>query len=284
MLATIIIVMLAGQPWRVDAENLASNAGSAPLSLATSTKTISTTANLDKSLAATAVSIQTAATPSQTPTVQPTETPIASSTATSSPEPTATVVTDNVEANIPAAIALLSSSLYLSPDSDAQEVTFISVGETVAVLGRSEVGDWFYVQNEAGQEGFVYGPRLEWPGDFEALTIITGTAVANTTNNAPSNSCAGKACPTLKLALYPLPGTRCTPSMKYRTVYIQGEGGDGRYTYYWNGQKVGGPLGEGFGFEVGSPDGSAVIGMGKVVSSDGQAVEMELFVSDFNCN
>ena len=72
--------------------------------------------------------------------------------------------------------------------------------------------------------------------------------------------------------------------MKYRTVYMEGDGGNGRYTYYWNGQKVGGPTNEGFGFEVSSPDGSAVIGTGKVVSGDGQVVEKELFVSDFNCN
>jgi hypothetical protein len=71
--------------------------------------------------------------------------------------------------------------------------------------------------------------------------------------------------------------------MKYRTIYMQSEGGNGRYTYYWNGLKVGGPTNEGFGFEVGSPDGGAVIGTGKVVSGDGQIMEKELFVSDFNC-
>ena len=154
----------------------------------------------------------------------------------------------------------------------------------MAVLGRSEVGEWLYVQNEAGQAGFVYGPRLDWAGDFEALAIVTGTAVANPTTNAPSNSCASSACPPLTLTLYPLPGTRCETNMKYRTVYMQAEGGNGRYTYYWNNQKVGGPTGQGFGFEVSSPDGAAVIGTGKVVSGDGQVIEKELFVADFNCN
>lgn len=284
MLATIIIVMLAGQPWRVDAENLAGDLSTNTLAAATNAETISVTANLDESLTGTAVSTQTATTQPTTPTNKPTETTVASPTATSSSEPIATVVANSVEPNITLATALLSSSLYLSPDSNAQEVTFISLGENVTVLGRSEVGDWFYVQNEAGQEGFVYGPRLEWAGDFEALTVITGTAVSNIVNNPPNNSCAGNACPTLMLTLYPLPGTRCTTNMKYRTIYIQGEGGDGRYTYYWNGQKVSGPLNEGFGFEVSSPDGAAVIGTGKVISGDGQIVEKELFVSDFSCN
>jgi hypothetical protein len=65
---------------------------------------------------------------------------------------------------------------------------------------------------------------------------------------------------------------------------MQGHGGNGRYTYYWNEQKMAGPLqNEGFGFEVSSADGTAVIGTGKIVSGDGQTVEKELFVSDFNC-
>jgi hypothetical protein len=163
-------------------------------------------------------------------------------------------------------------------------VTFISVGEQVTVLGRSEVGEWLYVQNEAGKAGFVYGPRLDWTGDFEALTIVTGMAVAAPITNTPSNVCAGSACPPLTLTLYPLPGTRCEPAMKYRTVYMEATGGNGRYTYYWNNQKVGGPTNEGFGFEVSSPDGSAVIGTGKVVSGDNQVVAKELYVSSFSCN
>ena len=65
---------------------------------------------------------------------------------------------------------------------------------------------------------------------------------------------------------------------------MEGNGGNGRYTYYWNNQKVGGPTSEGFGFEVSSPDGAAVIGTGKIVSGDGQVIEKELFISDFSCN
>ncbi len=288
MLATIVIVMLAGQPWRVGAEDLASSTDNTPLAVVTSTKTVSTTANLAEPLAETAVANQTPI--SQTPTKEPSPQPTAtfSPTPTSSPvptvEPTAPAATETIDADLPTATALLSSSLYVSPDSDAQEVTFITVGERVTVLGRSEVGEWFYVQNAAGQAGFVYGPRLDWTGDFEALTVVEGTAVANPTTNTTSSICAGSTCPPLTLTLYPLPGTRCEASIKYRTVYMEGNGGNGRYTYYWNNQKVGGPTSEGFGFEVSSPDGAAVIGTGKIVSGDGQVIEKELFISDFSCN
>jgi hypothetical protein len=115
---------------------------------------------------------------------------------------------------------------------------------------------------------------------------MTETAVSpiNTNTSSSNNSCSGSICPTLTLNLYPLPGTRCETTAKYRTVFIEGVGGNGRYTYYWNNQRVGGPIANGFAFEVSSSDGSAVIGIGKVVSGDGQVVEMELFVGDFSCN
>ncbi len=278
LLATIIIVMLAGQPWQVGAENLANNPeNTTPLVGATNTEAVATTASLADALAPTAV-------PTQTATSKPTETPLP--TATNSPEPTAAAAVETETTHASTATALLSSSLYADPDSDAPEVTFIGVGEVVTVLGRSELGEWFYVQTETGEAGFVFGPRLAWAGDFEALTVVAETAVASTTTAtaAPSNSCAGAACPSLTMAIYPLPGARCEGTMKYRTVYMQGQGGDGRYTFYWNGQKVGGPTGDGFGFEVRSGDGAAVIGIGRIVSGDGQAVERELFVSDFTCN
>lgn len=291
MLATVVIVMLAGQPWRVGAENLVTGTGTSPLATTTNTKTVSTTANVDKQLRGTAVANQASmATRTQTPTSEPSPQPTEtiSPTPTSSPTPTAeltaTVITETAQTDLPTAKALLSSSLYISPDSDAQEVTFIAVGESVAVLGRSEVGEWLYVQTEAGQEGFVYAPRLEWSGEFDTLAVVTAAAASNPAANTANNFCTNSTCPTLSLTLYPLPGVRCESSIKYRTVYMQGEGGNGRYTYYWNNIKVAGPTNEGFGFEVSSPDGAAVIGTGKVVSGDGQIVETELFVSDFSCN
>ncbi|MCA9955243.1 MAG: protein kinase [Ardenticatenaceae bacterium] len=289
MLATIIIVLVAGQPWSVGAENLAANAdetsannadSSTPLVVATGTKPATSTESLDVVFTPTAAASKTA-------TAQPTATATTSPTATNSPEPTiepTTVMETAVSETLPAT-ALLSSSLYVSPDSNAQEVTFIGVGEQVSVLGRSEVGDWFYVQTDSGKAGFVYGPRLDWPGDFASLPVVSDTDVASAITPPTTNSsCGGSACPTLTMMIYPLPGTRCEASSKYRTVYMQGQGGNGRYTYYWNGLMVGGPTADGFGFEVSSADGSAVIGTGKVISEDGQVVQMELFVDDFSCN
>ncbi len=287
LLATVIIVMLAGQPWRVGAESLAEATDTTHLTAVTQTSPASTLANLEDSLTGTAASSQISVT--KTPTSESDAQPTASPSPTPTQSPTPSIEPDNTavseQSAPPTATALLSSSLFLSPDSDAQEVTFISVGESVTILGRSELGEWLYVQTSAGQEGFVYGPRLDWSGDFETLTVVTDTIAFND-NLVPatSDACAGSPCPPLTLTLYPLPGTRCEPTAKYRTLFIEGDGGNGRYTYYWNNIKVGGPTGEGFGFEVSSLDGSPVIGTGKIVSGDGQVSEKELFVSDFKCN
>jgi hypothetical protein len=42
-------------------------------------------------------------------------------------------------------------------------------------------------------------------------------------------------------------------------------------------------LDQGYGFEVSAEDGGSVIGAGRVVSGDGQAVSQELFISNFDC-
>jgi len=63
---------------------------------------------------------------------------------------------------------------------------------------------------------------------------------------------------------------------------MEGRGGNGIYTYYWNGEKMGGPIREGTSFEVAGGD-SAVIGKGKIVSGDGQSIERDLYIEPLDC-
>jgi hypothetical protein len=63
----------------------------------------------------------------------------------------------------------------------------------------------------------------------------------------------------------------------------RGTGANGVYTYYWNGEKLAGPLtNEGYAFNVHSV-GGAIIGTGKVVSGDGQEAEKALFIRVPDC-
>lgn len=211
-------------------------------------------------------------------TATPTQTVTA--THTSSPTPTPMAITGTQ------AVAHVASSLFTTPDADAAEITYIGIGETVAVLGRSENGEWLFVENGEGFQGFVHAPRLDWAGQIDNLPVVDMFVTYAPTVPAAATpaSCRAGGCPLLSLDMYPVNSPRCENNNYYRTVFMMGHGGDGRYTYYWNGQKMAGPLlNEGFGFEVSSPDQAPVIGIGKIVSGDGQSVEKELFVSDFGC-
>ncbi|HRQ37701.1 MAG TPA: protein kinase [Chloroflexota bacterium] len=252
-------------------------------------------------VAPSATPTETATTP-PTATHKPTQTATGTSAAPSTSTPTHTALATAVPTQ-PAtptptitdylAVAHLASSLFTEPDTAAPEITFIGIGETVAVMGRSENGEWLFVENAEGIQGYVHAPRLDWAGQIDALPVMdtavniipnpSSNPISNPTPTTPA-TCRPGNCPLLSLDTYPINPPRCENNTYYRTVFMMGHGGDGRYTYYWNEQKMAGPLlNEGFGFEVNSPDKSPVIGIAKIVSGDGQSIEKELFVSDFGC-
>lgn len=228
------------------------------------------------------VTVQASVTPTQT--ALPTETPPPTATAKPGATPT-TAVSSPVPTSAPStsklATALLASSIFTQPDTTAAELGFIPEGETVIVLGRSPLGNWFYVQLNDGTTGYIYAPRLEWGGEFDSLPIITPTDTATTTGIA---DCGTADCPILQADIYPLPGARCEEGIVYRTIYLEGRGGDGFYTYYWNDVIIAGPISSGYGFEINNATNPITIGTGKVVSGDGQVVERELFVAEFECD
>jgi len=237
--------------------------------------------------------------PTSTPTAAPTRTqppththtpppasPTSSATATAKPSATATDLpapTDTAVQSTPAltALTLLPSSLFAAPDAGSTELAIIEVGDPLTVLGRSEQGNWLYVLDGRYNSGYIYGDRVAWEGSFGSLPVVPTGQTALSANAA--TRCTPGTCPPLSLDLYPVDG-RCQGDVRYRTIYMQGQGGDGRYTYYWNGVKIAGPLTAGFGFEIDNHTGPRVTGTGKVVSGDGQIAEKPLVVSEFPCN
>jgi serine/threonine protein kinase len=217
---------------------------------------------------------------SPTPTGYPTST--ATAVATSLTEPTVTPTA--TRALILTATAQEPSSIFIYPNADTAEITFVEVGETVDVLGRSPQGQWFYVRTADGFEGYAFALRFEWNGRFTDLEIVELTNETEPVVTVlPTDHCPRGQCPPLQFDLYALPGSRCQGDQIYRTVFMLGHSGDGSYTYYWNGQQMAGPTSEGFGFEVTAVSGGHVIGNGRVVSGDGQRVERSLFISNFTC-
>ena len=202
--------------------------------------------------------------------------------------PSATAVATEVSTDIPIepapseqTIALEASSIFAAPDADSAELAVVVKDELVTLVGRAEEGNWLVVYNADFVMGYVFSPRFDWAGDWETLPIIqleeaekSATAVA---------ACEGS-CPKLTFDFYPLPGGRCANDIVYVTLYMEGRGGGGQYTYYWNGRKLAGPITTGHGFEINNATNAVVIGTGKVVSGDGQVVEKELYVDEFVCD
>jgi hypothetical protein len=152
----------------------------------------------------------------------------------------------------------------------------ISGGEQVPVLGRSVVGQWFYVRDDQGIEGFVYAPWFDWSGDFGSLPVKESTVTTTPPTATPTTATPP---PPLEIELWDIGGTEwCSETMWYKSVFIQGRGGNGVYTYYWNGERLAGPTSESYTFEM-HTTGGAMVGTGKVVSGDGQEVEQGLRIT-----
>ncbi|GIK54932.1 MAG: SH3 domain-containing protein [Chloroflexi bacterium] len=197
----------------------------------------------------------------------PTATPQATATMTATPTDTPAPTFDNI------AIALLNSSLYRQPNAASEEVTFVNAGDSVTVLGRSANGNWLYVRATEGQEGFIFGERLQWGGDSDTLPVIGSGSAAPPPVSGP-----------LALDLYLLPDRgRCEGQTWWQTVYMRGQGGNGVYTYYWNGEQAADNVAnDGLTFEV-SFTGGAQAGVGEVVSG-GVAVSKTLFIPPPPCH
>ena len=176
-----------------------------------------------------------------------------------------------------------SATLYAQPDATSTELAIIKTDDPISITGRSENGHWLYIYIENNISGYVWAEQFGWNGDVVQLPVIVATAASALVTSANANDNCPDGCTQLWLDAYPLPGGRCEGSIIYETLFMRGQGGSGIYTYYWNDNKVSEPLtDDGYGFEVNNINGT-VIGQAKVVSSDGQTAEKELFISDFNC-
>lgn len=228
----------------------------------------------------TAVSTPTAVT-TQPPAATQTSAPPATPQPSPSPAPTETVTGPILATDV--AFAKEDASIFASPRTNSPELAVVALGEQLQVLGRSEVRNWLFVDN-GEVAGFIFQPLLQWDGDLSTLPVYTYTDAAPTNNAATASPTAvGGPITSLKLDLWTLPGTaQCSGSGWRLNVFMQGQGGNGRYRYYWNGQFLVGPTSTSHTFTVNS-GGGVIIGVGRVVSDDGQAIERELFIPIPTC-
>jgi len=149
-------------------------------------------------------------TPSPTPSITPTATgsPTVTPTRTPSPTPETPTPTYTPTPEItPRAVETdpQGSSIYAAPNSSSRVLGGIRAGEEVEVLGRSAYGDWFYVRDDQGVEGFTYALRFEWPGDYDSLPIV-----ASPFTPVPVTITPGEGTTTLTMDLWDIPSGRCS--------------------------------------------------------------------------
>jgi len=215
-----------------------------------------------------------AATPTKATSISPSPT-------VSTPSPSATPVPIVCEPYC-TATAKQDAGIFGEPNAESEKLGGVVEGEQVCVLGRSAIGRWLYIRDNQVVKGFVYAPWFNWQGDYESLPVIETTTPS--AHNSPTPPVVKTYCPPLTMSLWENPGTgQCSDGGVWdKSIYICGHGGDGNYTYYWNGEIVGGPTSDNLSFNVHSVD-AAIIGIGKVVSGDGQVVEQELYVHVPDC-
>lgn len=103
--------------------------------------------------------------------------PMPTSTATSTPTPTATGTPTSTPTSTPTlateAICVEATDIFAEPDANSVWLADVKEREIVTVIGRSSPGNWFYVRNNSGAEGFVWRPYFSWPGEPTRLPVVT---------------------------------------------------------------------------------------------------------------
>jgi len=90
--------------------------------------------------------------------------------------------------------------------------------------------------------------------------------------------------PELALDAWELPGQEfCQGDQGYRAIFMEGHGGSGLYTYYWNDEPVSEPLlKQSFTYQAKVGAGSSQ-GQAKVISSDDKIAIVILFLPGHTC-
>lgn len=110
--------------------------------------------------------------PTFTPTAAITPTPVNTPTPTPRPTATATPTATPVPGQ-QAAIGEDLVNLRAGPGTDYAIIAQLTIGAELQVVGRSVENDWFFVQPEDGDSGWVFASYLTGLNDLEALAVVT---------------------------------------------------------------------------------------------------------------
>jgi serine/threonine protein kinase len=197
--------------------------------------------------------------------VIPTSTP----TPTASPKPTNTpFFTSTATTEMITAVAHTSASLFQTANIDSTEIAVIFTDAEVVVLGRTANGEWLYVQTELDGSGFVDAERFTVTVDLGTLVVIEPPPV----ETSPISTLGP-----LKINMYPFAETAvCQEGFWSVNIFIEGQGGSGIFSYYWEGDLIIENVRTGHTFTI-NTQAEPLTGTGRVISTDGQERTFEIF-------
>ncbi len=182
------------------------------------------------------------------------------------------------------AVTLESATIFNTPDfaGDAANLPFVTAGDIVDLIGQNSTGKWLYIRDKNGNEGYVWSELFEYPPEFDPLPIVNTEASNSTLDGSNSGGSTQSGATGLTADVFFNAGS-CSGGVWTRPIFMEGRGGDGRYSYYWNDELKAGPISSSTTFDISATNG-AVIGKARIESGDGQSVERDFYVPPEDCN
>lgn len=196
------------------------------------------------------------------------------------PEETSTPTKTPSPTNTPGelvATTTQSASLFAGPGINFAEITFINPSTTLTVLGRSANDSWLFVRTPLEDEGWIAVSLLSYPGNISSLPISQVTVTPEPGGND------GETLEGLTFDFWPTQHL-CLSGGWELNLFMEGHGGDGRYTYFINGTQVAGPISGSYNYTYSSSGFNDPQITGRVTSGDGQSAEFILFAEAPDCD
>lgn len=175
------------------------------------------------------------------------------------------------------ATTIQSASLFAGPGTNFAELTFIDSNTTLTVLGRSANESWLFVRTPLEDEGWVAVSLLSYPDNISNLPIsqVTVTPEPGDDDVETLEGLTFDFWPTYHV---------CVSGGWELNLYMEGHGGDGRYTYFINGTQVAGPISGSYNYSYPGSGATDPRITGRVTSGDGQSAEFILFAQAPDCD
>lgn len=173
------------------------------------------------------------------------------------------------------AVVNQSVTIFSGPGENYSQITFLNPGTEVTVLGRSANASWLNIFTADLIEGWVAVSRMTLDRDISEIPVVDESVITSL-NEVPGD---------LTLDFWGLDGSiKCTSSGWEVSLFLEGHGGNGSYTYFVNGIKVAGSKSGSYTYSFNGGGNASVIISGRVTSGDGYSTSKNILISPPTCN